>query len=401
MGGKNTDYGQVADVQGDANQQAINSQLYANRPTQYTPWGSSSWTTEQSIDPATGEPITQWSNTTSLTPELQTLLNKQLAIQGGKTDIAGAMTGRLGSEYGSGMDWRGLRPMGKVPTNQFVIPENTQGSLDYSGAPGVGDMGVRSQYDYSNAPGVGDPNAIRQHSEDAIYGKAASRLDGQFESKRADLETKMRNQGLGPEDAAWKSQMQALGQQSTDAYGQAQYDAVTGGMGEANQMYNQQMGLRNMATGEAERQGNFYNQGSNQALQQQMALRGMATGEVDRRSAFYNQAAQQRYNQASGAIGQNFGQQMNAAQFANQMRQQDISERMTMRGQGLNEINALLSGGQVGMPQMPNFQNSGYAEPGNYMQAAAQNQSQQNANNPWAAILGMGGQALGGWATNW
>lgn len=355
MGGKNTDYGQVAAMEGEASQQAVNSQLYANRPTQYTPWGSSSWTTEQSIDPATGEPITQWSNTTSLTPELQTLLNKQLAIQGGKTDIAGAMTGRLGSEYGAGMDWRGLRPMGKVPTNQFVIPENTQGSVDYGGAPGIQ-----------------DPNAIRQRSEDAIYGKAASRLDNQFEGQRASLETKMRNQGLGPEDAAWKAQMQGLGQQSNDAYGQAQYDAVTGGMGEANQMYNQQMGLRNMAT-----------------------------GEVDRRSAFYNQAAQQRYNQSAGAIGQNFGQQMNAAQFANQMRQQDISERMTMRGQGLNEINALLSGGQVGMPQMPSFNQGGQATPPNYMQAAAQNQSQQNANNPWAAIMGMGGQALGGWATTW
>ena len=46
---------------------------------------------------------------------------------------------------------------------------------------------------------------------------------------------------------------------------------------------------------------------------------------------------------------------MQAANYANALRQQQIGEAMGRRGQSLNEINALLSGQQVGMPQMPTF----------------------------------------------
>jgi hypothetical protein len=263
---------------------------------------------------------TQWTQTQGLTPELQDILNKQIAIQGGRTDIAGGLTGRIGSEFLTPMDWRGLNPMGQVPTAQFTLPE---GDLE-------------------------DPYQTRQRAEDAMWQQAQSRLAPQQESQRQGLELKMRNQGLAPGDPAWESQMAGLEQSITDQNNQAMWSATDAGRAEAGQMFG--MGL---------------------------------------------QSNQNAFNQALGANAQNWQQALQGSQYANQIRQQQITEALTKRGASLNEINALLSGQQVGMPQMPSFNTAQAAQPGDYMGAAAQNASMQNASNPWSAILGAGSNILG------
>ena len=355
MGGKSSpDYSGAAAAQGEANREVVRDQTFANRPDQYTPWGATTWTPYQTTDPATGEATTAWSQTQSLTPELQDILNKQIAIQSGRSDIAGALTGRLGSEFGTPMDWRGLNPMGEVPTAQYTIPEEMQRNLDYSGIPGV-DSGA----------------AIRQRAEEAIYQKGASRLNDQFANQREQLEIKLQNQGLSPTDAAYQAQMQGLNQQETDAYGQLQMDAIMGGQSEANQMFNQSMARRNMYTGERDRMG-----------------------------AFFNQSGQQAFNQAMGANAQNYQQAMAGSQYANQIRQQQITEAMQKRGFSLNEINALLSGQQVNAPQMPNFMGASAAQAAPIYQAAVDQGNYNAGMSPWNALLGAGGTALGAYLGN-
>ena len=77
MGGKSTpNYGDIAVQQGEANEGVVRDQTYANRPTQYTPWGYTSWDANPYTDPGSGEQTTQWSQTQGLTPELQEILNK-------------------------------------------------------------------------------------------------------------------------------------------------------------------------------------------------------------------------------------------------------------------------------------------------------------------------------------
>jgi hypothetical protein len=344
MGGKSTpDYGPVAAGQGEENEGIVRDQLYANRPDQYTPWGATSWQQDEGTD-ANGNPITNWSQTTSLTPELMDIYNKQVAIQGGRSDIAGMLTGRLGAEYGTAQDWRGLNPMGQVPTHQYTLPENTN-----------------MQNSYEGIAGIGDPTAMRQRAENAIYDKGMSRLQPKFEADRAGLETKMRNQGLRPGDAAWKSQMAGMDNQQNDAQGQLQSQAVTQGMGEQNQLWNQGMGARQQYTGERDQ---LFGQG--------------------------NAAAQQAFGQALGANAQNYAQSMQGSQYSNQIRQQQMTEAMQQRGFGLNEINAILSGQQVGMPSMPNFQPAGAAQATDQVGAASAQASASNANNPWGALLGAG-----------
>ena len=270
----------------------------------------------------TGQVYDKWTQTTGLTPELQDIFNKQMAIQGGRTDIAGMLTGRMGADFGQSMDWRNLSPVGQVPTAQYTLPE--------------GD--------------IGDPYQTRQRAENAMYDSAMSRIAPQQEAQRAALETKMRNQGLRPGDAAWASQMQGMGQQHNDQSQQAMWSAVGEGRTEAGQMFGQQMG-------------------SNQNM----------------------------FNQALQANHQNYGQSMQGSQYANQIRQQQMAEMMQQRGFNLNEINALLSGQQVGMPSMPSFSQQGQYTPASQMTAAAQQASMENASSPWSALAGLGGQALGGY----
>jgi hypothetical protein len=68
---------------------------------------------------------------------------------------------------------------------------------------------------------------------------------------------------------------------------------------------------------------------------------------------------------------QDFQNLMQQSQYQNQLRQQQISEAMQARGFTLNEINALLSGQQVAMPQMPSYNTAARAE-GTQNLAAAQ-----------------------------
>jgi len=353
MGGKSQpDYRSAAVAQGEANREVVRDQTFANRPDQFTPFGSVTWNPYQTTDPATGEATTAWQQTQSLTPELQSILNKQVSMQGARSDLAGALTGRMNQEFGTPMDFRGLTPMGEVPVNQFTMPEQLQRSLDYS-----------------NAPEVGDPTALRQRAEDAVFQKGASRLQPQFENRRRDLEIKLRNQGLNPEDQAWKTQMAGLAMQETDAFGQLQSDAVRAGLGEQAQLFGQGTTLRNMATGEADRMANFA-----------------------------NQAAGQGFQQALGANEANFNQAMRSNQFATQLRQQQLAEAMQRRGFSLNEINALLSGQQVQSPQMPSFNAAAAAQPAPIYQGAvdAGNFQQMGLNSIFSGLTGLGGAAITG-----
>ena len=324
MGGKKSpDYQGAALAQGEANREVVRDQTFANRPDQYTPWGSTSWNPYSSTDPATGEATTAWQQTQSLTPELQRILNQEIAIQGGRSDIAGTLTNRMGNEFGQAMDWEGLSPMGQVPIAQYTLPEG----------------------------GIDSPYETRQRAEDSVYNQAMSRIAPQQESQRQGLEIKMRNQGLRPEDQAWQSQMESQGIQFNDQDNQALWSANQAGLAESGQMYGQQMGMN-----------------------------------------------QNAFNQAMGANQQNYGQSMGNSAYANQIRQQQMTESMTRRGFSLNEINALLSGQQVGMPTMPSFSQAASAEAAPLYNAAVDQGNFTSANNPVNALLGAAGTGLGVWA---
>jgi hypothetical protein len=85
---------------------------------------------------------------------------------------------------------------------------------------------------------------------------------------------------------------------------------------------------------------------------------------------FANAAQAQDWQQRMQGGSQDFQQQMQASQYQTQLRQQQIAEEMQKRGWTLNEINALMSGQQVGMPSMPGFNTASKSDTTNYLGAA-------------------------------
>lgn len=133
---------------------------------------------------------------------------------------------------------------------------------------------------------------------------------------------------------------------------------------------------------------------ANQVNQQQF-------GQNAANTAVANQAQQQTWNQLyqraqfgdQQAMQQLQGQLM-AGNFNNANRQQAISEGQLQQMMPLNMMNAVLSGNQVGMPQMPNFSQAGRPDTPNYLGAAnMQYQAGLDASN---ASNGMFGNAMGG-----
>ena len=154
----------------------------------------------------------------------------------------------------------------------------------------------------------------RSDAEDAIYGQWARRAEPQMAQQEAAVDNQLRNQGLRPGTEAYDYQKNQLMQQQADARQGAQYQATIGSGAEAERMMGMDMG-----------------------------------------------------SQAQG-----FGQGMAGANYNNTVRQQQIAEEMMRRGYTLNEVNAILTGQQVGTPQMPGFNAAGVAAATDYSGAASQ-----------------------------
>ena len=197
-----------------------------------------------------------------------------------------------------------------------------------------------------------------------------------------------------------------LGQQAASQRGQ-QHDENMGlaqqmanqraqQFGEQNQMYGQSMGLADQMS---QQRGQQF--GELQALQQMLG--GQDQAAFDRQmqlGQWQDQQRQQQFQEQMGFGGQAFDQNMQQQQAQNQLRQAYRGEQQQDQGWNLNMINALLSGGQVNMPQFANFNPAGKADTTNYM-GAAQNQGtwdlqqQQNAMAPWQALGQIGGGLAG------
>jgi hypothetical protein len=115
-------------------------------------------------------------------------------------------------------------------------------------------------------------------------------------------------------------------------------------------------------------------------------------------------AGSEAYNRAMGELGKQETDAYNQLLLSG--RGQSVQEILQTRNQPLNEINAMLSGTQVGSPQFGNTPQVGVAQSditGPTMAAYqgamnAWNQRQQTSNSALGALFGLGGAVLGGWA---
>jgi len=286
------DYTSAAIASGEASKEVTEQQTWANRPDQFTPWGSTTWQNQQVWDPSTEQYLNRWAQSTQLTPDAQEALDAQLDLQNKRSQLGGSLYDRMESEYSNPMDWNNAVGWGGL----------LQGGEE-----------------------------ARNRAEDALYSRATSRLDPQWEQGQSDMEAKLAAQGLRPGDPAYDRQMENFNRAKTDAYNQAQYSAITGGGQEATRQ---------------------------QGMDQQ------------------------------------------ASAYQNTLRQAQLAEQMQQRGFTLNEINALLTNQQVGMPQMPTFNQANAAQATDYLGAAnmgynaqldAFNAQQAGNQGFMSGLMGLGG----------
>ena len=222
---------------------------------------------------------------------------------------------------------------------------------------------------------TGDNPALPQFDatyRDTVANQLMQRMQPVHDYQQRQLETKLANQGFHQGSEAYNRALNELNMRQSAE----RYNALDQAGNEAQRLFNMGMGSRQQAFNEDVGSGNFANQASQQVYNQALGL-----------GNFANQALQQQYNQNMGAaqfsnqalgqasgldlarmqaqnqaMAQQYGLNQQYANAQNQLRQQALAEQAQRRGMSLNEMNALLSGQQVGMPQMPTFNTSGRAE---------------------------------------
>jgi hypothetical protein len=219
-------------------------------------------------------------------------------------------------EYGQAMDWSGAPEMGGA-----IGPTGTQREISTAGLP---ELNPASRY-YKEAG-------------DALYNQWAERAMPQQQAQTDALRTQLYNQGLREGDAGFDNELAKLRMSQGDQQRQAAFSATAGAGQEASRYLGMDAQTRQQLFGERGTQADLWNSGG----------------------------------------AQMFGQQQASSAYQNQLRQQFMAEQMQRRGFTLNEINALLTGQQVGMPSMPGFSQAQRAEGADYMRAGE---------NQWGASM--------------
>jgi hypothetical protein len=360
MGGKSSapaapDYLGAATAQAAASEKATTAQNFANRPTINTPWGTQSWGTDSSVDPATGQNVTTWTQNTSLAPGLQSALDSQIGLQNDRSQLAGGFMDRVADEYSKPFDYANLPQMAQV---------NAPGSLQTS----------TNDYSKGLATGFNFGSPLPQFDSsyrDTVANQLMQKMQPAHDYQQRQLETKLSNMGFRPGTEGYDRELNNMAQRQSAE----RYNALDTAGNEAQRLYNMQMGTAQQGYQQNLGAAQFQNQALGQANALDLANMGAS----------------------NNAMSQQFGLNTQYANAQNQLRQQAIAEEMQRRGMSLNEMNALLSGQQVNMPNMPSFNTATKSETPNILGATQMGYDAQlgatNAQNAaFGNLLGAGAQ---------
>jgi hypothetical protein len=220
-----------------------------------------------------------------------------------------------------------------------------------------------------------------------------------------------------------RAQNEALQQIFNQSQAQQQMYNQAAGQNFQQQLAAQEFNLARQAqqAGQAQGAAGFYNQAQAQAMQQELArqqaqnaVQGQQFQQVVQQQEARNAALAQRFQQdmarqaaGNAAQQQQFQQNIANQQFYNTAVQQALAQQAAIRSLPVNEISALLSGGQVSIPQFQGYQGVSVAPApvfqagqaaGDFAQRNYQNQvGAYNANmGLLGSIAGIAGSAAGG-----
>jgi len=340
----------------------------------YNATGSYSWT-----DPTTGSTynIPRFTATQTLSPQGQAIKGQTDAARYNLAGMANSQSSRLGGLLGHEMDVSGAPAAGDA-SSITGIPD-AQTTFD-QGGPIQSQLGPAGDITKTYGP-ADNFSADRQRVEDALM----ARMNPQLGIEKSRVEQQLADQGIRYGSQAYNDAMDNYSRQANDA----RYGAISQAGGEQqrmNQMAAQLAAFQNQAQQQGYEQnlgaGSFANQAQAQKFQQ-----GAAAG------TFANAGLAQQVAQAQAGF--------NASQAA---RNSYMQEQYAQRNQPINEITALLSGGQVSQPnfvntpgsQIPTTDVAGLINNNFSQQMQGYQQQSQNYNALMGGILGLGAGALRG-----
>jgi hypothetical protein len=339
---------------------AVANQVLGNT-NQVTPYGSLTNTqtgTYSWTDPTSGKQydLPQFTSTQTLSPEQQKLYDIGTQGQTNLATLGRDQSAKLGDLLGSPMD------LSKAPGVSAPNLQGMQGGANlWSGKNLQAGMAGDITNTYGDEGSYADQ---RTRVEDALM----QRLNPSLERDRASMESRLSNQGIKLGSAAYDRGTDEFTRQSNDA----RLGAILGA-GE------EQTRLAGLDRDRAQFQNDAAGQKFGQNLARQQAVN--QTGQQN----YQNRFANTQFN--NGVAQSGFGNDR-------LMRGDYLSEQYANRNQPINEISALLGGGQVtqpnfvntATPQMPTTDIGGLINQ-NYNQQLGAYQMQQQ-NNPMNGIMG-------------
>lgn len=285
-----------------------------------------------------------WTQHIQLAPELQAQLEQQWAIQAGLMGPQNAALQRVRDMMGQGFDMSSLPGQAQVTGHQ----------LDPSRLTQFGQMG--DVLDPNSLPGMGtafsptgeqlatyDPTLQTNEATDLLMQRINPQLDRQREALRAQLA----NQGIVQGSQAYNNAMEQHGQTANDAYTQAALHGIGLGMQQQGMQFDQGLANRALTAGEQAQQ-----------FQQQNYLRELAAQlqgqQFGQQTTNYGLTAQQRAQQAAEQA-QQFGQAESLFNQQMALRNNALQEQAWLRNLPMQELQQLMGGGQVQMPQFPGY----------------------------------------------
>ena len=143
------DYRGAAEATAASNNAQLAIQTSANRPTVNTPWGHSTWSNTAGTD-SLGNPVNNWTNDITLSPDQQKALEAQQGIQAGLSGAAGTLLGQASSAFQNPMDYSSaqqLYSLGGAP------------NINVSGGPSSSGQSSNPFAQVNATPGHTDPQA--------------------------------------------------------------------------------------------------------------------------------------------------------------------------------------------------------------------------------------------------
>jgi hypothetical protein len=307
---------------------------FLNNVNQVTPQGALNYDATGNFgwtDPTTGQTynIPTFTATQTLSPQQKAIQDQSTQTQYNLSNMAANQSASLRDMLSSGVNTSGAPSGGQA---------NWLWDNGYGMANGdIANVGSQQRAlgpagDITTSYGPGDFSADRSKVEESLY----QRMDPQLQRDRGAMEARLADQGIKVGSPGYQAAMDQFNRQLTDT----------------------RLGITQTAGAEQQRMMEMAAQraGFQNAAQQQQFTQNLQGG------TFANQAQQQEFQQAglrtqaaNAASAQNLARQQSAFQAANAQRNQYMGELYQQRNQPINEITALLSGGQV---QNPSFVNT-------------------------------------------